>query len=98
MQYQHEVPQELGYEICVARDLQEALYYLNKLDCMDLLVTDVSLPGMNGRQLAEIVQQQHPQLPVLFHTGYAEGAKARTDYLGPNMHLLLRPFYLEAAG
>lgn len=62
MQYQHEVPQELGYEICVARDLQEALYYLNKLDCMDLLVTDVSLPGMNGRQLAEIVQQQHPQL------------------------------------
>lgn len=95
MQYQHEVPQELGYEICVACDAQGALYHLNKLDCIDLLVTDVGLPGMNGRQLAEIVQQQHPQLPVLFLTGYAEGAKARTDYLGPNMHQLLRPFTLD---
>lgn len=90
-----EVFEELGYNVCTARDAQEALYLLTKLDRIDILVTDVGLPGMNGRQLAEIVQQRHPQLPVLFLTGYAEGAKARTDYLGPNMQLLTKPFTLE---
>lgn len=90
-----EVLEELGYEVSTARDAQEALYLLTKLDRIDILVTDVGLPGMNGRQLAEIVQQRHPQLPVLFLTGYAEGAKARTDYLGPNMQLLTKPFTLE---
>jgi CheY-like chemotaxis protein len=51
---------------------------------------------MNGRQLAEVVQQSKPNLPVLFLTGYAESAIKREDFLGPQMHLLTKPVSLEA--
>lgn len=90
-----EVLQELGYEVSVAQDAEEALQVLASMKRIDLLVTDVGLPGMNGRQLAEVIQQRHPKLPILFLTGYAEGAKARTDYLGSHMELMTKPFTLE---
>jgi len=47
---------------------------------VDLLVTDVGLPGMNGRQLAEIGRQIRPELKVLFITGYAEHAAVRGGF------------------
>lgn len=87
---------ELGYRVVVAREAEEALAQLSNLPSLDLLVTDVGLPGMNGRQLAEVVQQLKPGLPVLFLTGYAEGAMKREDFLGPHMHLLTKPVSLEA--
>ncbi|PTU75775.1 hybrid sensor histidine kinase/response regulator [Pseudomonas mangrovi] len=90
-----ELLQELGYQVVVARDGEEALDYFRRLEDIELLVTDVGLPGMNGRQLAEVVQQLKPQLPVLFLTGYAEGAMSRADFLGPNMQLLTKPFALD---
>jgi signal transduction histidine kinase/ActR/RegA family two-component response regulator len=91
-----EVLLELGYEVLIAQDATQALDVLHTLPRLDLLVTDVGLPGLNGRQLAEIVQQQRPGLPVLFLTGYAKGAASRADFLGPNMKLLTKPFELEA--
>ncbi|KJZ66912.1 response regulator [Pseudomonas fluorescens] len=89
------VLEELGYKVHVARDGEEALRVFNRLDNVDLLLTDVGLPGMNGRQLAEVIQQLKPRLPVLFLTGYAEGAMTRADFLGPYMQLLTKPFTLE---
>lgn len=90
-----EVLEELGYRVYVARDGEEALKIFSELEKVDLLLTDVGLPGMNGRQLAEILQQLKPRLPVLFLTGYAEGAMARSNFLGPYMQLLTKPFTLE---
>lgn len=86
---------ELGYRVYIARDGDEALRVFNDLADIDILLTDVGLPGMNGRQLAEVMQQLKPRLPVLFLTGYAEGAMARADFLGPSMQLLTKPYTLE---
>lgn len=91
-----DVLQELGYHVHVASDAQRALEVLATLPRLDLMVTDVGLPGLNGRQLAEIAQQQRPGLPVLFLTGYAKNAAIRGDFLGPNMQLLTKPFALDA--
>ncbi|MGO3987266.1 response regulator [Pseudomonas sp. SAS7] len=91
-----EVLTELGYEIFVASDGEEALHVLMNMESVDILVTDVGLPGMNGRQLAEIAQQRYPALPVLFLTGYAQAAADREAFLGQHMRLLTKPFTLRA--
>lgn len=90
-----EVLEELGYQVTVARNSDEALESFHIMDRVDLLLTDVGLPGMNGRQLAEVVQQLQPGLPVLFLTGYAQSAMNQTDFLGPHMELLTKPFTLD---
>ncbi|MCQ9422268.1 response regulator [Pseudomonas sp. LJDD11] len=90
-----EVLQELGYQVVVAQHAEEALRLLDSMTALDLLITDVGLPGMNGRQLAEIIQQLHARLPVLFLTGYAESAINRSDFLGLHMQLLSKPFSLD---
>ncbi|MEH6389920.1 response regulator [Pseudomonas profundi] len=90
-----EVLEELGYRVYVACDAEEALHRFHTLDRVDLLVTDVGLPGMNGRQLAEVLQQLQPRLPVLFLTGYAESAMAQGDFLGTHMQLLTKPLTLD---
>jgi signal transduction histidine kinase/CheY-like chemotaxis protein len=89
------VLQDLGYRVHLAENGQQALDMLPRLGTLDLLVTDVGLPGLNGRQLAEIVQQHRPGLPVLFISGYAENAATRSEFLGPRMRLMTKPFTLE---
>ena len=61
----------------------------------DLLLTDVGLPGMNGRELADSIRERHPGLPVLFITGYAENAQNRQEFLGQGMAMLPKPFNLN---
>ncbi len=60
------------------------------------MITDVGLPGMNGRELAEIARRHRPVLPILFITGYAENAAIRAGFLGSNMAMLGKPFSLDA--
>jgi CheY-like chemotaxis protein len=62
---------------------------------VDLLVTDVGLPGMNGRQLAEIARQHRPELKVLFMTGYAEKAAERQGFLEDGMDMVAKPFSID---
>jgi CheY-like chemotaxis protein len=50
---------------------------------------------MNGRQLAEIAREHHPDLPILFVTGYAENAAIRAGFLGTNMAMITKPFQIE---
>ena len=73
-----EVLSELGYTAIEAEHAQRALDLLQSVDTLDLMITDVGLPGLNGRQLAEMVRQSRPDLPILFMTGYAPGAAVRT--------------------
>ena len=64
---------------------------------IDLLVTDVGLPGgMNGRQVADAARVARPGLKVLFITGYAENAVLSHGHLEPRMHVLTKPFAMEA--
>ena len=68
---------ELGYNFVEAGDAVGAMPILDSGQRIDLLISDVGLPGMNGRQLAEIARQHRPGLRVLFMTGYAEKAAER---------------------
>ena len=91
-----EVLGELGYRAIEAADGASALRVLQSDTRIDLLVTDVGLPGgMNGRQLADFGRVARPKLRVLFITGYAEKAVASGDQLDPGMEILTKPFAMD---
>ena len=92
-----EVLSELGYSTVDAADGPAGLALLRGGGRIDLLISDVGLPGgMNGRELADAAQALRPGLPVLFITGYAEHAVVGHGHLGPGMHVLTKPFTIEA--
>src|SRR6185312_6771924 len=66
-----EVLQQLGYRTLEAADAESALDALRGVAALDLLVSDIGLPGMDGRQLADVAREHHPQLRVLLMSGYA---------------------------
>ncbi len=86
---------ELGYRTLEAADGPSALPMLQSDCTIDLLLTDVGLPGMNGRQVAEIARQHRPGLRVLFMTGYAEQAASRSTFLAPGMDIITKPFVMN---
>ena len=88
-----EVLTERGYATIKAADGPGALDVLQSDARIDLLVTDVGLPGgMNGRQIAERARMLRPGLKVLFITGYAEAAVISHGHLAGGMQLLTKPF------
>lgn len=86
---------ELGYAFVEAADANGAVPILESGQRIDLLISDVGLPGMNGRQLAEIGRQVRPDLRVLFITGYAEHAAVRGGFLDPGMQMITKPFTFD---
>jgi len=86
---------ELGYRGHPAADAEVAVPLLDSALRIDLLVTDVGLPGINGRQLAEIARRRRPGLKVLFMTGYIDKAADRDTYLEEGMDIVSKPFTLE---
>jgi len=86
---------ELGYAFVEAADANGAVPILESSQRIDLLISDVGLPGMNGRQLAEIGRQVRPDLRVLFITGYAEHAAVRGGFLDPGMQMITKPFTFD---
>jgi PAS domain S-box-containing protein len=87
---------DLGYCAIEAEDGPSALKLLTADRKIDLLVTDVGLPGMNGRQLADAIRGTRPGLKVLFITGYAENAVLNHGHLEAGMHVITKPFAMEA--
>jgi PAS domain S-box-containing protein len=84
---------ELGYAVIEAADGTIALGFLDTLINVDLLFTDVGLPGgVNGRQLADEARRRHPGLKVLFTTGYARNAIVHQGRLDPGVDLIGKPF------
>jgi CheY-like chemotaxis protein len=71
---------------------------LNSDERVDLLVTDVGLPGMNGRQVADAARQKRSGLEILFITGYAENAVLNHGHLDHGMHVMTKPFASDAFG
>ena len=92
-----ETLEELGYAAIEAVDGPSGLRILQSNVRIDLLVTDVGLPGLNGRQLADAARVSRPELRVLFLTGYAHNAAIGNGaVLGTGMEMLTKPFALDA--
>jgi PAS domain S-box-containing protein len=91
-----DVLEDLRYVPLEASNASEAIPILQSGRAIDLMVSDVGLPGMNGRQLAEVAREHRPNLPILFVTGYAENAAVRAGFLGENMGMITKPFALDA--
>jgi CheY-like chemotaxis protein len=87
---------ELGYQVIGAADGWQALDLLKSTTDFDLLFTDILMPrGLNGRDLAREAVRLHPDLPVLFTSGYPDQALGDEDLADPNFHLLTKPYRRE---
>jgi PAS domain S-box-containing protein len=92
-----EVLADLGYAALEAEDGAAGLKVLQFDARIDLLITDVGLPGgLNGRQVADAARVLRPELKVLFITGYAENAVLSHGHLDPGMHVVTKPFAIDA--
>ena len=92
-----EVLSDLGYATVEADDGASGLKALNSTERVDLLITDVGLPGgFNGRQVADAARALRPGLKVRFITGYAENAVLSHGHLDAGMHVMTKPFGMDA--
>ena len=91
-----EVLEELGYHALEATDGPSGLKILQSRVHLDLVITDVGLPGINGRQLADLARVRRPGLKILFITGYAENATLANGFLEVGMEMMSKPFAVEA--
>ncbi len=87
----------MGCEVVEASDGPRALQIIESRSPIDLLVTDVGLPGINGRQLADAARAAFPGLPVLMITGYAGRALDNAE-LADGVEILRKPFALDDLG
>lgn len=91
-----DVLSELGYRVVEAADGAAGLQALRSNSRIDLIITDVGLPGgMNGRQMADAARALRPDVKTLFITGYAETSVIGGEALGPGMKILTKPFSID---
>ncbi|WP_028621348.1 response regulator [Pseudomonas sp. Ant30-3] len=90
-----EVLLDAGYRCTQVGDIESALDRLQNDTSIDLMLTDVGLPRMNGRELADVARSWRASLPILFMTGYAENAVNRQVFLGDGMDMLIKPFQIS---
>lgn len=91
-----EVLEEFGYQVLEAEDAEQALPILQSEQPIDLMMTDVGLPGMNGQELALAARKLRPDLLVLFATGYAEIVSIDGSDLATQMDVIGKPFSLDS--
>jgi CheY-like chemotaxis protein len=91
-----DVLQELGYTAIEAGDGHSGLKMLQSAARVDLLITDIGLPGgLNGRQVADAARKLRPDMKVLFITGYAENAVLSHGRIDAGMQVMTKPFAME---
>ncbi|WP_226499174.1 response regulator [Pseudomonas sp. MWU16-30322] len=90
-----EVLEDAGYRCTQAADIETALDRLQNDPTINLLLSDVGLPRMSGRKLADVARGWRDGLPILFMTGYAETAINRQVFLGSGMDMLVKPFQIS---
>jgi CheY-like chemotaxis protein len=90
-----EVLSDLGCRVVQAQDGPSGLRMVQSLERLDMLVTDVGMPGLNGRQLADAARESRPGLPVLLITGYA-GTALEDRALPQGIEVMRKPFALDA--
>ena len=82
----------LNYRVLEAADGEAALPLVRRPEAIDLLLTDVVMPGMNGRALGDAAQQHRPGLKILYMTGYSRNAIVHQGRLDPGVSLIQKPF------
>jgi CheY-like chemotaxis protein len=91
------VLRRLGYRVLAACNGADALRQVGQhAEPIDLLMTDVVMPGMNGRELAERLTTSHSQLKVLFTSGYTEDIIDQHGVLEEKLHFIAKPYSLAA--
>lgn len=90
-----QVLEELGYRAIETEGGRDAISILQSARTLDLMISDVGLPGLNGRQLAELARESRPGLPILFMTGYAEQAREQSAFLAEGMEIITKPFAID---
>ena len=90
-----EALRDLGYTVVHATDGAEGLRVLEKIQGLTLLLTDVVMPDMNGRELADRVKKHRPDIKVLFTTGYTKNAVIHDGKLDANVSFLAKPFSIS---
>ncbi|MBE8593950.1 response regulator [Pseudomonas sp. MAFF 301449] len=86
-----DVLEELEFEVLEAADAEEALVQVqDNGQVIDLMMTDVGLPDMDGKQLATKVRELRPSLPILFASGYAENIDVPAG-----MQVIAKPFSID---
>jgi CheY-like chemotaxis protein len=90
--YVAEQLESLGYRVLLAENGAAALPMVQQGDAIDLLLTDVIMPGMSGRELADAARVLRPGLKVLYCSGYSEDAIIHQGRLDPGVQLLTKPF------
>jgi CheY-like chemotaxis protein len=86
-----ETLRELNYTVLEARDAPSALASLEHHESIDLLLSDVVLPGQNGRELADAVRDRRPRIKVLFMTGCSRNAIVHQGRLDQGVELIQKP-------
>ena len=86
-----------GYQVINARSPEEAVRLMTASKSpIDLLLTDVVMPGMNGLQLYQKLDAIQPQLRVLYTSGYTDNVIVHHGVLDATLHFLPKPFTLQA--
>jgi len=80
-----------GYRVLAANNGPQALELFHQHGC-DLLLTDVIMPEMSGRRLAELLTAERPELPVLYMSGYSNGLLGTTHVLDDDIAFIEKPF------
>jgi CheY-like chemotaxis protein len=83
---------ELGYQVMQARSGAEAVEAAGRADRIDLLLTDVVMPGMSGKELATRLVLHHPEMKVLFMSGYTDNAIVHHGVLDEGVSFIGKPY------
>jgi DNA-binding NtrC family response regulator len=88
--------EQLGYQVIAAATPDEMLSIISSSPCpARLLITDVVMPKMNGRELADRVKEIHPDIKCLFMSGYTSNIIAHQGVLDEGVHFMEKPFTLK---
>ncbi|MCJ8517938.1 CheY-like chemotaxis protein [Pseudorhizobium tarimense] len=90
-----ETLRDLGYDVTFTSGGAEALAILQDGRGFDLLFTDIVMPEMNGRKLADAALELQPRLKVIFATSYTSNAAVHNGIIGPGTNFLQKPFNME---
>jgi CheY-like chemotaxis protein len=95
--FAHRVLESYGYTVHAVADPRQAIEFISpRISAIDIIVTDVVLPDMNGRVMATALREQHPESKVLYMSGYADNAIVHHGILERGMRFLPKPFSAEA--
>jgi CheY-like chemotaxis protein len=90
--YVVEALSDVGYRVMEAGDAEAALTIFSSNSEIQVMLTDVVMPGMNGRALADTIRQSHPAVKTLFMTGYSRNAIVHQGRIDPGVSLIQKPF------